>query len=801
MLFCAFSINFFTVNAQPQVGNGVGVPTLSQAIATTLSSGYNPMTNTLQINFDIVGELDFDVNCTISNSTINFIPFSTFVDFSQITDDINFDNCTVTLHDFALIDVLSSWMTVTGGSFNGGTFDGSINLMDGSIGYFTSSVSINNLDLFVESGQFIARNCTFTNSLIFSNFGTTQASPYVRLADCEIKDVSSFNAVGIRQGLYYGTDNTFRNNKSALALGAGFSAEFTNVIAREFDSDFTDNTINGVRARGAVNVKIKDNCVFTGTERPIQSEAGLQTFEAIDNEISGVGDEFGIHVSLTNGVLVEDNNLFNIASGGGNGAITVANNLGGIVRENIINDGGANGLRFINFIEGVIDDNTSNTSNCNINAEMGMDNYYNQNDLNNSNVVNMAVAGSVNLRATCNNAFGGPKGVLFSGDMQGLDFEKNSMINHTGNGLTYNEDVMAPFQVDKSNDWFFNTLDAEHRGGFFPANNSQYIVHPTDMPSTFTPANWFDPMGNTSLWNCLTFGGGGFFGDTSEEIDALVHSIDCAGHGLGPAYCMWHKMVALYLIDQDPSLLSDPDLATFHAIESGSVIDQLPVLWEIVQGLPQPNLPTMALTYDSNGEISNLSSYLSFMDTQLNPAVDQYEIDFATAIQNRKNQINAIVPSNTLETDYKTMALHYMKSLEMGTFNTTEENAIVTMAESCFVNEGPAVYIARTIATKESWNYTIPTSCLTIGSHSAGLDEEASDKMRVFPNPAMDVLTIEVSEDTKDITIMDILGQSIELIPTDGQTRIRLDLGNYMSGMYWFKADNENQPLKVTVQR
>lgn len=86
---------------------------------------------------------------------------------------------------------------------------------------------------------------------------------------------------------------------------------------------------------------------------------------------------------------------------------------------------------------------------------------------------------------------------------------------------------------------------------------------------------------------------------------------------------------------------------------------------------------------------------------------------------------------------------------------------------------------------------------------SFGFSESTfSSETMVYPNPTIGEITVAYLEGIEEISIIDINGKVIQIIPTDNQKNLSIDLSFYQQGMYFVKyfKDGKHQVKSVIKQ-
>jgi len=81
---------------------------------------------------------------------------------------------------------------------------------------------------------------------------------------------------------------------------------------------------------------------------------------------------------------------------------------------------------------------------------------------------------------------------------------------------------------------------------------------------------------------------------------------------------------------------------------------------------------------------------------------------------------------------------------------------------------------------------------------TVSLNEIMNNQVAIYPNPAVDLITVDLSMlDTKNaaIEIIDITGKTIDSYTLDTNMKIQIDLGIYANGIYQVKVSNDGSTI------
>jgi hypothetical protein len=80
----------------------------------------------------------------------------------------------------------------------------------------------------------------------------------------------------------------------------------------------------------------------------------------------------------------------------------------------------------------------------------------------------------------------------------------------------------------------------------------------------------------------------------------------------------------------------------------------------------------------------------------------------------------------------------------------------------------------------------------------SGLFEVNVDRLAMYPNPALDVLIVEQTENLKVFRILNIMGQAVSTYVTSGQNFVELEVDHLLNGVYVLAAYDAQGALKAS---
>ncbi len=164
------------------------------------------------------------------------------------------------------------------------------------------------------------------------------------------------------------------------------------------------------------------------------------------------------------------------------------------------------------------------------------------------------------------------------------------------------------------------------------------------------------------------------------------------------------------------------------------------------------------------------------------------ESGIAEKLSDLKTLNDAITP--TLDCEAHLQAVNAIEinalALDDWDFDAQEKSTIDDIASLCPQEGGPAVYAARDLQEK----YRTPVwsmDCAAIGARETSRATSAIQGMKVYPNPAADLLWLDCSAAVSDrrIRIVDITGRvRYEVSVPAGSTHVPLQINDLPDGCY-----------------
>jgi len=429
----------------------------------------------------------------------------------------------------------------------------------------------------------------------------------------------------------------------------------------------------------------------------------------------------------------------------------------------------------------------------------------------------------IRLTANCQNAIVG--GNNFNNNNIGLDLEGNG-INL---GIGTND--------HRTNTWngTFGTVAARHTGTDFifspfeynssiECGNEAYLPRSNGIASVFPSSNWFLPdLGCPNPCGILTLLGGGGTGDilydailqntysNTGQSDATVWDTKYAlyrdmAHGINTysvAY-MWGNEGEYNLLT-----LVEDKIKEAHAL-SNSTRTHLLDLHNTVAILMETSSELQS-QYVLNPATPELEATITSVFNQLHTANADLAYWRAVAKGERMTKLNEannlnqqITSGNIFKNNMKAVneiRLHYLQG---GQFTNTMLQTLESLAGECFEAAGPAIYFAYSLLPDCRKPSTFPADCIR-GRNSedaeitANNQEEQRKELKIYPNPAIEALTVsnlEYHPDIQEGAIFNVFGQRvIQFINL--QTGKAIDISGLAAGTYFLKLSKGTGVIKV----
>lgn len=137
--------------------------------------------------------------------------------------------------------------------------------------------------------------------------------------------------------------------------------------------------------------------------------------------------------------------------------------------------------------------------------------------------------------------------------------------------------------------------------------------------------------------------------------------------------------------------------------------------------------------------------------------------------------------------------LWYDNPGETGGFTVTPKNNEIPLPLSTLLVGGMTYYASQTINGIESSDRLAVTVAMVMG-----LEEQAFTGFEYYPNPVKDVLTVTNSNNIENISVTNMLGQTI-ISKQINSTNTQLELSSLNNGVYFVKivSEGKNKTLKI----
>lgn len=763
------------------VGSNVGLPTLSSALNAGVLTNNNGVINQ---------DFTLDGNFIINSFVVTFDNVEITCDFNNLTfqdsrvqmnngcvidgpQDLNVDGTILTLRNSTIKDGFKVFVT-KGSSYS-------------FLELFESS-ELSNF-FFVEVFDqcfFVMDNSTIDNA---PTRGTSGNVSFIIKHSDILNSPSTWAFIVGGTGSYAGEDNTFSNNQHAIEVIG--NTNFFRFI--EKDSDFLSHSATTIKVRSAAIVEL-EGLLIDGTSQSGITIANSSSVTVSDSDFLNITDE---SVRLTNNGFSElidlriPNHVRNPSGLISPKAVILANNESNLTLTDInisnLDPDMNNGIYVIGSSAEVSGCEVDGGV-CGINVESSIC------DLEGNDFMNTTGAGMfLNVLPSftmCDNtAETSPIGIRFKGSSAG-DIIDNHM-NGNARGLVYDEDAFVNAQEEHGNDYSGNGFGAELLNLVpFVIDFSKYTVRniPSENPS-HTPDEWFDENGTVS-GSCTTGGGGGpIYVPTCDPHPCPPPPPVCTLyvdnlHEFEGGYKMIHRQNILDYIENDPSLLTYTQIDQFCDIYCDSSLDELPTIREILE-INKEDPVSFPVAPSDPFDIESTMTYYSQGEALSQNRNQERQSKFAN-LYNSTAQIN---PADSYETDYKEACLLVLDSYRGLPLAPSDEAFVETLASSCILDRGPAVYLARMVCSTNRINFTDP-ECTDLSPRS----RQSSDNndFAISPSPVMNYLNVEFEGSSSDVHKYSIINFNGTLINSGTLRDSKIDVSAIASGIYILRINDDH---------
>ena len=212
-------------------------------------------------------------------------------------------------------------------------------------------------------------------------------------------------------------------------------------------------------------------------------------------------------------------------------------------------------------------------------------------------------------------------------------------------------------------------------------------------------------------------------------------------------------------------------------------------------GNPYPNNPDVS-AFLTQAQSNGLAAYAN-IQTDIRQLGGLNENDRIAAAANLLTQNNALTGIAVYQANEKTVNGIFLQRIAVGNFAFSEPQitSLENIAEGCPLSDGEAVLRARAmlnVLEREPKVYDDFVACYGGERSDNQLKEskQSSQLLRIFPNPAGDVITIEydgLGNSDQRLVLFNIFGQvAMEITLPEGQGRIQAPVNTLPGGIYWY---------------
>ena len=438
---------------------------------------------------------------------------------------------------------------------------------------------------------------------------------------------------------------------------------------------------------------------------------------------------------------------------------------------------------------------------------------------------------------TCNFTQNTKYGLRFEGVLIGgadANIGTNTMKNN-GVGLYYGDGAITGPQKHQGNKWI--GTGALHTTPL-AALQSLYTVdadeNPEFLPNAIIPTLWFSNLHNlvvTPVCPLLTGCPSVAIGLQAEDTDRkIAKAALLAGDYTFPTNWLAQRRLYTRLTVEGNPYLGDTDfdkfinsaqnsgLASYSEVEASikqlfairpADVDSLQT-WEnrIRAGLDrieklnsllsQPGISSDAVTQYTS-ERTDKEAAITTLDATHSAKLDALQnarLEAVPAIIAKNNTLTGNEYYQQYEKVVNDIFLHTVAS-GIYVFSATQYTLLDSIARQCPLSRGEAVVRARAllaIVQDEPVNYDNETACLP--ANREGNQTSAPGELRIYPNPATDMLTIEYpASEPAELIFFNSVGQQVLHLPLAGKQIRQLEVSAIPPGIYYYILRMANHPV------
>lgn len=773
-----FASSIFHVCYSQVVGSAVGIETVQEAIQNSVLTMFN---NEISQDFTVSGDFEFNrAGLEISGKVLGSGGGNL-----RITEGMLFEGAAVngfnnvSFSNGSLYRVLDTDISnVT----NVIVEEGTLSVQLGSS--FTNVINTEVTDFGVAEAVFVSIGSSFVDAPLKCSGGS------LILTDCNF-DGASLGISGT-SGYIFSQRNTFINHNHAVrCLATGF------LNFQDQGSTYSNVDGSTIQLLNVASVSVMDSKYIPGNNEPFLSRTFVQVEGCTGARIEGNEVTRNRLCTLRDSPMsgVKSNVVSQATVGSGSSIIFCTSSADVTITHNLMDNSlGLTGIFVANSPSSEVSLNGMEDMELGLQIIESDGCTISENFTNNTGQRAMLVTSSDDVEY-CENTFSdGTLGPNFEGMNLPLDFSANTIRNMSAVGLVYDADVIAQAQIDKGNEFVGNNLGAVFGGSpsFAVLNASRYEVQNTSTQfPTHSPPGWFAPNGGTPV-ACSTPLDTGPLGTV---LDDLMSCCNLTGQGGGTK--LQKYMTVFDVVDQYPTLLNDPNVSTFVLMNSGTPYEEFPSMSDVMDDLSifQPyTLPTQI--FDSAGNvigIQNASTFFSANEQVYNSNISSH----ISVLQQYRADLNAISTSTIYQSNYKTALLLYLDVLAGHVLTSSEEANVLQLAGSCLFNDGPAVYVGRTIANYFELPFTRNSGCTQVRSSATASTLDGGPKLVAnLVSNTLEVRNLSFDDKVRFV-ITDISGR---IVTQDYCSYGSIDVSTLKSGMYLIVFEGDVTTHKFVKQ-
>ncbi|MEM8524345.1 MAG: T9SS type A sorting domain-containing protein [Bacteroidota bacterium] len=429
--------------------------------------------------------------------------------------------------------------------------------------------------------------------------------------------------------------------------------------------------------------------------------------------------------------------------------------------------------------------------------------------------------------------------VDFTGTCSGTNLVANQMYV---SGAGVNVDGVIGVQEHKGNLWFKKFDNGNPSGGHATLSSSsspalnRFTVHtpvtpPTSVSGSYHPdlispsSGWFEQQSGTPETGCAIQASGGSSNERSSSLEYLIANDIIEQYESNPTAIWNMKRYLMAAIERSSALKSeyssflqrnqDSNIGTFQRIrkalnkvEMTSMSGKMQELDDLKEQYQRfiEELKNLEQNYSPNDEAylsekRRISESLSQINYERTSIQNEYKEQLSSALQIFQRENRDILAEEIYERNEKAFNAIYLSTLiDQRAVNETEITILKSIARQCPKYGGLAVYYSRGLlpfSALEKYDdknedcYFKNIDNNIVEERELETFSETFTKTSVYPNPARDIVTVDLENPGATINILDLSGRQLQTWETNTSQAI-INIKSFQKGFYYLHIEYQN---------